>query len=78
MDGFQQAYVIMAVIDSQWSPCDAHGRRRQLNAEELDALADFGWQAPDLKGVVAACAQAVRSRWRPALRRPVRDGGGEA
>ena len=32
---------------------------------ELDALADFGWHLPDLKGVLATCVNAVRLRWRP-------------
>jgi hypothetical protein len=63
MDQYKLAIAMMAVTDSQWGPHDADGRRRQLTREELDALADFGWHLPDLKGVMATCAQAMR--WRP-------------
>jgi hypothetical protein len=48
MDQYKLAIAMMAVTDSP---------------EELDALADFGWHLPDLKGVMATCAQAMR--WRP-------------
>ena len=65
MDGFQVAILAMALADTDWGPRDAHGRRRQLTADELDALADRGGHRPGLMGVVAACAQAVRWDWRP-------------
>ncbi|MGH2618281.1 MAG: hypothetical protein ACRDJC_23880 [Thermomicrobiales bacterium] len=65
MDGFQVAILAMALTGTDWGPRDAHGRRRQLTAEELDALANWGWHWPGLMGVMAACATAVRWHWRP-------------
>ena len=64
MEQFKLAAVMMAVADSHWGPVEAHGRRRQFSADELDALADWGWHLPDLTGVLAACVNAVRLRWR--------------
>jgi hypothetical protein len=65
MDQFQLAICIMAANDRHWGPRDAEGRRRAFTAEELDALASWGWHGPNLKGAIAACATAVRSlRWR--------------
>jgi hypothetical protein len=64
MDQFKLAIVMMAIIDSHWGPGDAHGRRREFTAEELDALADFGWHLPDIRGFVTACLNAVRGGWR--------------
>ena len=64
MDQFQLAIAIKAADDSKWGPRDVDERRRAFTAEELDALADFGWRWPDLKGAMTACAYAVRSvRW---------------
>jgi hypothetical protein len=65
MDQFKLAIAMMAVTDSHWGPCDAHGRRREFSAAELDALADFGWHLPEVMSRLAAWAQAMRSRWRP-------------
>jgi hypothetical protein len=65
MDGFQVAILAMALADTDWGPRDAHGRRHQLTADELDALADRGGHRPGLMGVVAACPNAVRWRRRP-------------
>jgi hypothetical protein len=65
MDYFKTAIAVMAADDTYFGPRDAEGRRRVLTAEELDALADFGWHLPDLKGAVATCAHAVWSRVRP-------------
>jgi len=65
MDQFRLAITVMATADSQWGPRDADGRRRAFTAEELDALVDFGWHWADLKGAMAACANAVRSLWQP-------------
>jgi hypothetical protein len=55
---------ITAADDSFWGPHDAHGRRRPYTAEELDALADFRWRWPDVKGAFIASANAIRSRLR--------------
>jgi hypothetical protein len=65
MNNFKAAIVVMAADDTYFGPRDADGRRRVLTAEELDALADFGWHLPDLKGAMAGCAHAVWSRVRP-------------
>ncbi|MGH2617011.1 MAG: hypothetical protein ACRDJC_17390 [Thermomicrobiales bacterium] len=65
MDNFQLAIVVMAVTDTQWGRRDAHGRRREFTAEELDAIADFGWHWADVKGRMAACANAIFTRLRP-------------
>jgi hypothetical protein len=65
MDRFQLAIAVMAITDTHWGPRDADGRRRQFTADELDDMADWGWHLPDLKGVMATCAQAMRWRWRP-------------
>ena len=64
MDGFKLAILAMALTDTDCGRRDAHGRRRQLTAEELDALADWGWHSPGLMGVLAACTKAVRWRGR--------------
>ena len=63
MDQLQLAMIVMATTESPWAPRDTGGRRRELTAEELDALVEFGWLMPDLKGVLTACAQAVRPLW---------------
>jgi ketosteroid isomerase-like protein len=60
MDQLKLAIVLMAVTDSHWDSRDAHGRRRDYTAAELDALADFGWHMPDVRGFVAACRTALR------------------
>ncbi len=65
MDHFQLTIVVTAVYGTPWERRDADGWRRQFTAEELDALADWGWRVPDLKGVIAAGVNAMRSRWRP-------------
>jgi hypothetical protein len=73
MNQFQQAIVMMAIIDSQWGPRNVQGRRREFTVEELDALADFGWHLPDLRGFVTACRNAIRERWRWATRNRIRN-----
>jgi hypothetical protein len=65
MDQLQLAMIVMATTDTPWAPRDAHGRRRQFTIEELDALVEFGWHVPDLKGTLTTCVQMLRSRWRP-------------
>ena len=65
MNHYLQAVGMMAALDIGRESRDAHGRRRQFTAEELDALAEFGWHVPDFKGAWIACAQALRWRWRP-------------
>ena len=64
MDQFQTALTIMAADDRHWGPRDAQGQRRTYTVAELDALADFHWHWPDLKGAIAACANAVLWSWR--------------
>ena len=64
MDGFKMALVVMALSDLRRN-CDPYGQCRQLTPEELDELADYGWHLPDLKGVLAACAHAIRSHLWP-------------
>jgi hypothetical protein len=65
MDHLQLAMMVMATTDTPWGPRDAHRHRRQLTAEELDALADWGWHRGDVKGRLAAGAIAMLSRLRP-------------
>jgi hypothetical protein len=66
MDNQQLAiFGMMAATDTLCGPRDVDGRRREFTVDELDALADFPWPWPDLRGAVAACANAVRSLWRP-------------
>jgi hypothetical protein len=67
MNQFQMAIAVMAACDIG-RPRDAEGRPRPYTAEELDALADFGWSLPDVRGLVTACLTAVRGRWQPASR----------
>jgi hypothetical protein len=70
MNDYLQAVGLMAALDIGRGSRDAHGRRRQYTADELDALADFGRRLPDLKGVLVAGAHVVRmrSRWQPRRR----------
>lgn len=63
MDRMQQMILAKALMDGDWRS-NHGGNRRVMTVDELDALADFGWPWPDLKGLVAAAAHAVRSRWR--------------
>ena len=65
MEAFKVALVVMALTDTECARRDADGRCRHLSADQLDALADFGWHLPDLRSVLAACANAVGSRRRP-------------
>jgi hypothetical protein len=65
MHPFQLAILAMALTDTDWTRNDDHRRRRQLTAAELDALADWGWRSPGLRGIKAACAKAVHGFWRP-------------
>jgi hypothetical protein len=65
MNQFQMAIAVTAACDIGGGPRDPEGRRRQYTAEELDALADWGWHSPGLMGVLAACTKAMRWRWRP-------------
>jgi hypothetical protein len=60
MDSFKMAIVAMALTDTDGGPRDVHGQRRELTAEELAELADFGWHIADVKGFVARCVNAVR------------------
>lgn len=69
MDHIQQI-VVMAADDARWGPRDARGRRRQLTADEPDALAGLGWNLPDLRKFFAALANAARSLRRSARRLP--------
>ena len=64
MNQFQTAIAVMAACDLGRSR-DAEGRPRQYTPEELDALADFGWHLPDVRGFVTTCRTAVRERLRP-------------
>jgi hypothetical protein len=64
MDQYKQAIVMMAIIDIQWTPHDIQGRRRVMTADELDAIADFGWHWDFCKEFMGR-ATAVLSRWRP-------------
>jgi hypothetical protein len=65
MDQLQLAMLVMAITDRSLGPRVNHDRDRQLTAEELDTLVEFGWHVPDLKGTLTACVQMLRSRWRP-------------
>lgn len=81
MDQFQLAITTMASIDTRWGRRDADGRRRPLSAEELDALAELGWNWPDPKRLAAAFTNAILSRWRPRVsnqREPTRLPSAEA
>ena len=71
MDRFQLMIAAMEMTDNGWGPRDADGRHRAFTADELDALADWGWHLPDLKGVLATCVNAVRLRWRPLASRRI-------
>jgi hypothetical protein len=62
MNQLQMAIAVMAACDIG-RPRDAEGRPRHYTIEELDALADFGWRMPDMRGFVTACRTAVRGRW---------------
>jgi len=74
MDQLQLAMMVMATNESPWAPRHTDGRSRDLTAEELDALVEFGWLVPDFKGVLTACALALRWRWTLAPGRPVKSG----
>jgi hypothetical protein len=65
MDQLQLAMIVMATTDTPWAPRTTDGRHREMTAEELDALVELGWHLPDLKGIMAACAHAMRWPWRP-------------
>jgi hypothetical protein len=56
---------MMAATNTLCGPRDGDGRRRELTVDELDALADFPWPWSGLKGAIVACANVVRSVWRP-------------
>jgi hypothetical protein len=64
MEMFKYAIVVMA-LDEMQREREQHGQRRQMTPAELDALADYGWHLPDLKGALATGVNAVRVRWRP-------------
>jgi hypothetical protein len=66
MNQLQMAIAVMAACEIDGRPRDAEGRPRHYTPEELDALADFGWHLPDVRGFVTACLTTVRERWRPA------------
>ncbi|HEX5991336.1 MAG TPA: hypothetical protein VFY70_02115 [Thermomicrobiales bacterium] len=67
MDQFRAAIVVIAISDTRWGPRDAHGRRREFTADELDDLVDFGWHWADVKGRLATCAHALRQNVGAAL-----------
>ena len=64
MEMFKYA-IAMKAYDEMQRERKHPGQYRQMTPAELDALADFGWHLPDLKGRLAACVNAVRLRWRP-------------
>lgn len=61
MNQLQMAIAVMAACDIG-GPRDAEGRRRHYTLEELDALADFGWHLPDVRGFVNSRLTALRVR----------------
>jgi hypothetical protein len=63
MHPFQLAVLAMAPTD--WTSDESRQGRRVVTADERDPLADWGWRSPGLRGIKAACAKAVRWRWRP-------------
>jgi hypothetical protein len=77
MEHFRQTIAIMAAHDSRWGPRDAHGRRRQLTADQLNALADLGSNLPDRKGFIGAWANAARTLRQSARRLPSGNHGGD-
>ena len=63
MHPFQLA--ILAMAPSDWTRDESRQERRVLTAEELDALADWGWRWAGFTRAMAACANVARLRWRP-------------
>ncbi len=55
---------ILAMAPTDWTSDESRQGRRVVTGEELDVLADWGWRSPGLRGIKAACAKAVRWRWR--------------
>ena len=66
MDKLQIMMVMMAVSDPNWRN-ERPDRSRELSAEELDAIADFGWHFPALKRFLAGWSNAINARWREAM-----------
>ena len=71
MDGTRVWLTAVVLTEIQGEPRAAGGRRREFTADQLDAIAEFGWSLPDLKDRLAACVNAVRLRWRPRASAPL-------
>jgi hypothetical protein len=67
VDKLQMMMVMMAVSDPEWRS-NRPDKRRELSAEQLDALADFGWHFPALKRFLVGWSNAVQERWRASAR----------
>jgi hypothetical protein len=59
---------LMVASDPDWRD-NRPNPSRQLSAEELDAIADFGWHFPALKRLLASWSNAVHARWQAASRK---------
>ncbi len=67
MDRLQLMMAMMVASDPDWRD-NRPNPDRELTAEELDAVADFGWHFPALKQFIAGWSNAVRARWRETSR----------
>jgi hypothetical protein len=65
MDRLQLMMAMMALSDPSWRD-DRPDRRRELTAEQLDAIADFPWPFTALKRFIADWSNAIHARWREA------------
>lgn len=59
METYQQVIVMRAVTDPKRGATDRRDRRRELTAEQIDALADYEWPWDGLKRVVIAITAAI-------------------
>jgi hypothetical protein len=67
VDKMQFVMAMMVASDPHWHE-NRPNPSRQMTAEELDAVADYGWQFPALKRFLAGWSNAVHERWREASR----------
>jgi len=67
MDKLHLMMAMMVASDPDWRD-NRPNPKRALSVEELDAIADFGWEFPALKRFLAGWSNAVHARWREASR----------
>ena len=68
MESLKLAIVLMAITQDRMKSLETDGRHAVATGKDLDALPDFGWHMPNVRGSVAAGFTAVFGRWQSASR----------